>query len=146
MITKDELYVAMNEQHKITVIRLEKLIDEISLGNFRSHITTHALDTSVGSPANNMVITLKGIANDEWKPLSTGITNLDGRISDVLPPGKVLEKGIYVMQFNTKNYYEEKGQKGFYPEVSIQFEVKDDSHYHIPLLINPYGYSTYRGS
>ncbi len=142
----DELHVAMNEQHKITVIRLAKLIDEISSIGHNSQITTHALDTSIGVPASKMIITLKGIINNQWKPISTGITNLDGRITDVLPPGKILEKGIYVMQFNTKNYYEANGQKGFYPEVSIQFEVTDNTHYHIPLLINPFGYSTYRGS
>ena len=93
-----------------------------------------------------MLISLKGFKNGEWKPMSIGITNKDGRIADVLPPGKFLEPANYIMTFNTKNYYESHGKKGFYPEVSIQFTVTDNSHYHIPLLINPYGYSTYRGS
>lgn len=140
----DELNVAMNEQHKITVIRLVKLIEGLSTSaDLRSHLTTHALDTSIGIPANHMLITLK---NSEGKPMSVGITNIDGRISDVLAPGKYLPPATYTMKFNTKNYYESHGQKGFYPEVSIQFTVTDKSHYHIPLLINPFGYSTYRGS
>ncbi|MEZ4792587.1 MAG: 2-oxo-4-hydroxy-4-carboxy-5-ureidoimidazoline decarboxylase [Gelidibacter sp.] len=141
---EDEILVAMNEQHKITVIRLVKLIEGLSeTADLRSHLTTHALDTSIGIPANNMLITLK---NNQGKPMSVGITNTDGRISDVLAPGKYLKPDTYTMTFNTKNYYESHGQKGFYPEVSIQFSVTDKSHYHIPLLINPYGYSTYRGS
>jgi len=143
----DEIYVAMNEQHKITVIRLEKLIEEFSNNvDMSSHITTHALDTSTGIPANEMLITLKGIRDDQWKPISTGITNTDGRIADLLPAGYKIRPGTYVMIFNTLNYFANHNQKGFYPEVSIQFTVSDNSHYHIPLLINPFGYTTYRGS
>ncbi len=143
----DELFVSMNEQHKITVIRLQKMIAGLNQkADLSSHITTHALDTSIGAPASNMMITLKGLRDNEWKPISVGITNSDGRIGDVLPAGRKLKPGNYMMIFNTKKYYEIHNQKGFYPEVSIQFEVTDESHYHIPLLINPYGYSTYRGS
>jgi len=143
----DEIYIAMNEQHKITLIRLAKLIENFSdRADLISHITTHALDTSIGTPAKHMLITLKGLRNDQWKPMSVGITNNDGRISDVLPPGRLLTPGNYTMTFNTGNYYKNNNQNGFYPEASIQFEVTDDSHYHIPLLINPFGYSTYRGS
>ncbi len=143
----DEIYVAMNEQHKITVIRLAKLIEGLSEKvDLKSQITTHALDTSIGKPANNMLITLKGLRSEQWKPISVGITNIDGRISDVLPAGRLLIPGIYTMAFNTANYYKNNNQRGFYPEVSIQFEVTDKSHYHITLLINPFGYTTFRGS
>jgi 5-hydroxyisourate hydrolase/2-oxo-4-hydroxy-4-carboxy-5-ureidoimidazoline decarboxylase len=143
----DEIYVAMNEQHKITVIRLVKLIADLSKKvGLKSHITTHALDTSIGKPANQMAITLKKLRDNEWKPISVGVTNTDGRISDLLPPGHVLISDIYTMTFNTANYYKDKNQKGFYPEASIQFEVADENHYHIPLLLNPFGYSTYKGS
>lgn len=143
----DEIYVAMNEQHKITVIRIAKLIENLSeTVDLNSHITTHALDTSLGKPASQMLITLKGIRDNQWKPMSVGITNNDGRISDVLPPGRLLIPGVYTMTFNTSTYHKNNNQQGFYPEASIQFEVTDNSHYHIPLLINPFGYSTYRGS
>ena len=145
--TKNEIYVAMNEQHKITVIRLAKLIKDLEKkADFSSHITTHALDTSIGIPANGMLITLKSFCDNQWQPLSVGITNADGRISDILPPGQLLSPAIYTMTFNTSRYYKSKNQNGFYPEVSIQFEVTDTNHYHVPLLINPYGYSTYKGS
>ena len=144
---EDEMAVAMNEQHKITVIRLLKLIDGLAeSAAIHSHITAHALDTSIGVPARHMLITLKGFKNGEWKPISVGITDKNGRISDILPPGKLLKPTAYTMTFNTKNYYESCQKIGFYPEVSIQFTVTDESHYHIPLLINPFGYSTYRGS
>jgi len=145
--TEDEIYVAMNEQHKITIIRLVKLIENLSNNPFlKSHITTHALDTSIGIPAKQMVITLKGLHNNKWEPISVGVTNNDGRISDILPAGRFLNTGIYTMIFKTDDYYKNNNQNGFYPEVSIQFKVTDKSHYHIPLLINPFGYSTYRGS
>lgn len=145
--TSDEIYVASNEQHKITVIRLVKLLQNLSeKADLRSHLTTHALDTSIGIPANKMVITLQGLKEDTWKTISVGITNNDGRIADVIAPGKYLSPGSYNIIFKTGDYYKKNNQKGFYPEVAIQFEVTDESHYHVPLLINPFGYSTYRGS
>ncbi len=144
---EDELYVAMNEQHKITVIRLAKLVDGLAEQlPLKSHITTHALDTARGTPAGKMLITFNGFRDGSWKPISVGITNSDGRISDVLPPGRYLIPAVYNMTFHTAGYYKQTEQNGFYPSVSIQFEVSDNSHYHIPLLINPFGYSTYRGS
>jgi len=142
-----EIYVAMNEQHKITVIRLAKLISSLTeKTDIRSHLTTHALDTSIGKPANKMLITLQSFKDEEWKPMSVGITNNDGRIMDVIAPGQYLSPGVYKMVFKTGDYYKNNNQKGFYPEVDIQFEVTDESHYHVPLLINPFGFSTYRGS
>jgi len=143
---EDEIRVAMGEQHKITVIRLVKLIKDLT-GNadLSSHVTTHALDTAIGEPAAGMQITLKSFINGAWSPVSIGITNVDGRVADVLPPGKKL-KGYYMMVFDTEKYYQDHETKSFYPEVAVQFEVVDDSHYHIPLLTNPFGYTTYRGS
>lgn len=143
---EDEIFVAMNEQHKITVIRLAKLVEGLSEIKLGSQLTTHALDTSIGVPAAKMHITLKGMRDNTWKPLSTGITNADGRIADVLPPGRILKTGSYLMVFDTDTYFRKSETNGFYPEVAINFTVTDDSHYHIPLLINPYGYTTYRGS
>ena len=142
-----EIRIAMNEQHKITAIRLAKLVESLAeKADMRSHITTHALDTALGHPAGGMLITLKTFRDGKWKPMSLGITNSDGRIPDVLAPGKKLTPDHYIMEFYTGQYFKGTGQKGFYPEVSIQFTVTDESHYHIPLLINPFGYTTYRGS
>jgi 5-hydroxyisourate hydrolase/2-oxo-4-hydroxy-4-carboxy-5-ureidoimidazoline decarboxylase len=146
--TKDhELHVAMGEQHKISVIRLAKLIDDVkNTADLRSHITTHVLDTTTGIPGKGMQITLNTLTDNIWKPITVGVTNNDGRIADLLPPGKKLEAGNYQLIFNTADYYKAQQQNGFYPEVSIQFTVTDHDHYHVPLLLNPYGYTTYRGS
>jgi len=78
--------------------------------------------------------------------VASGETNTDGRIGDLLSPNATLTVGAYKMHFATAAYHQATAQAVFYPEVEIQFMVKDQSHYHIPLLLNPYGYSTYRGS
>ena len=141
----EELTIAMGEQHKITLIRLRKLLDdEFNLAP--CHITTHVLDTSVGKPGKDITIRLKRPYENGWQTIAQGVTNADGRISDLLAPGRTLLPGNYKMVFNTSQYFSSQNIKGFYPEVEIQFTVFDSSHYHIPLLINPFGFSTYRGS
>jgi len=144
---EDELNIAKGEQHKITVIRLAKLIDDLgATADLRSYITTHVLDTSTGIPAKGMPIKLEGFIDGSWKPIAIGITNNDGRVADLLAPGKLLTAGNYQMIFSTEPYYKNEDQNGFYPQVNIQFKVSDHDHYHVPLLINPYGYTTYKGS
>jgi 5-hydroxyisourate hydrolase/2-oxo-4-hydroxy-4-carboxy-5-ureidoimidazoline decarboxylase len=141
---EEELKVAMGEQQKITLIRLQKLLPDADWSILKSsHITTHVLDTSLGKTGKNICIRLKdGIGN----VLAQGRTNADGRIPDLLPGFRFLPPGPYHMVFDTGAYYQSQNQTGFYPEVDIQFTVFDSAHYHIPLLINPFGYSTYRGS
>jgi 5-hydroxyisourate hydrolase/2-oxo-4-hydroxy-4-carboxy-5-ureidoimidazoline decarboxylase len=143
----EELRIAMGEQHKITMIRFKKLFTD---ANFQflnmSQLTTHVLDTSIGRPGSDITIRLMGKAGDGWQTMAQGVTDADGRISDLLPPEKNLIPGIYKLVFETGNYFAGNNVKGFYPEVEIQFNIIDDVHYHVPLLINPFGYSTYRGS
>jgi len=144
---EEELAIAMGEQHKITILRFKKLIDE---GNWQSlkvsQLTTHVLDTSIGKPGQNITIRMKQFVNGSWQTMAQGVTNADGRIGDLLPPNKNVLPGNYKMVFETGNYFAANDTRGFYPEVEIAFTVFDDSHYHVPLLINPFGYSTYRGS
>jgi 5-hydroxyisourate hydrolase len=111
-----------------------------------SHITTHILDTTKGKPAAGVVIDLYAGSNDEWKFLARGTTNADGRIPDLLKKDMIPERGIYKMRFETKDYFDKEQVKTFYPYVEIIFEISSEEHYHVPLLLNPYGYSTYRGS
>ena len=112
----------------------------------KSPITTHALDTRTGSPARGLAITLSQQNAGEWQEIAAGVTNDDGRIADLLKPG-ALTPGIYQMRFATGAYHEVHQIEGFYPEALITFEVKNtEEHYHIPLLLSPFGYSTYRGS
>lgn len=112
-----------------------------------SQITTHVLDTSIGKPAKEIAVVLEQQdENGGWKEIAHGLTNDDGRIVDWLPKDKVLEQGHYRIVFETGPYFKRHGIKAFYPLVSIVFGLKDSEHYHVPLLLNPYGYSTYRGS
>jgi 5-hydroxyisourate hydrolase len=112
-----------------------------------SQITTHILDTSKGKPAQGVSISLKQPkADGSWTEIGKGETNADGRLPGLLADDKKLAPGIYRLDFDTASYFKAQGVKGFYPEVSITFETTDQSHYHVPLLLNPFGYSTYRGS
>lgn len=143
----EELHIAMGEQMKITLLRFQKLI---STGDWSflkpSQLTSHVLDTAIGKPGKNISICLQMPVNGNWQTIAQGITNADGRAGDLLPSQRNLATGNYKLVFDTESYFATQKTKGFYPEVEIQFSVTDDSHYHVPLLINPFGYSTYRGS
>jgi len=143
----EEMNIAMGEQHKITLIRFKKLLDNANFQFLQmSQLTTHVLDTSIGKPGRDITIRLMQGNADGWQAIAQGVTNVDGRVADLLPPEKKLAPGNYKLVFETGNYFTANNVKGFYPEVEIQFIVTDDTHYHVPLLINPFGYSTYRGS
>jgi len=111
-----------------------------------SQLTTHILDTTRGKPAKDVTIILYRGDNDQWEEIARGFTNNDGRIPDLLNKDIVLQKGIYKLRFETKDYFDKNGIATFYPYVEIIFDVTSQEHYHIPLLLNPFGYSTYRGS
>jgi 5-hydroxyisourate hydrolase len=111
-----------------------------------SPITTHALDTRLGTPAKGLPISLSRYEEGQWQELASGVTNDDGRITNLLKPGE-LTPGIYQMRFDTGVYHQIHQVEGFYPEALITFDIKNiEQHYHIPLLLSPFGYSTYRGS
>ena len=113
-----------------------------------SAITTHVLDTARGRPAANVPITLdRKLADGSWSRVGQGATDADGRLRTLLPSGAALERGVYRITFDTASYFSALGIEGFYPEASVVFEVRaPGEHYHVPLLLNPFGYSTYRGS
>ncbi|MBW3671132.1 MAG: hydroxyisourate hydrolase [Acidobacteria bacterium] len=111
----------------------------------RSPITTHVLDTALGRPAAGITIRLSRIDGSDIE-LASGTTNDDGRIADLLAPGS-LEASTYRVTFETGPYFEAAGRPVFYPEVSVVFTIRETTqHYHVPLLLSPFGYSTYRGS
>jgi 5-hydroxyisourate hydrolase len=112
-----------------------------------SPITTHVLDTARGCPARDIPVSLEIQApHQSWKLLARGATNEDGRVKNLLEERSELYPGLYRMTFHTEKYLAQSGG-GFYPYVQVAFEIKDArQHYHIPLLLSPYGYSTYRGS
>lgn len=112
-----------------------------------SPITTHILDTARGCPAAGVPVSIEFEHNGDWAALAKGKTNNDGRIMDLLPSDKPLEAGRYRMRFETSVYFSENNTQGFYPYVEVVFDITAPSeHYHVPLLLSPFGFSTYRGS
>jgi 5-hydroxyisourate hydrolase len=111
-------------------------------------ITTHVLDTSVGRPAAGVALRLEALAEDgSVTLLSHEATDADGRCRTLIPEGRAAAAGVYRLTFETGAYFEGQGVTAFFPAVSILFRVTDASqHHHVPLLLSPYGYSTYRGS
>ncbi|NKB62377.1 MAG: hydroxyisourate hydrolase [Gammaproteobacteria bacterium] len=111
-----------------------------------SQITTHILDTSRGKPAKGVLIELFHYHPDQWTSLGQAKTDEDGRVSDLLLEDHLLAGGMYKLRFDVDGYYQNNNES-FYPYVEIAFRVAEGGeHYHIPLLLNPFGYSTYRGS
>jgi 5-hydroxyisourate hydrolase len=109
-------------------------------------ITTHILDTSAGRPAQGITVVLETHAGGAWKIIGRGMTDADGRVSSLLPEGKLVA-GTYRLRFETGAYFAGRHVAAFYPSVEITFEVRDAAqHYHVPLLLSPFGYTTYRGS
>jgi len=113
-----------------------------------SPITTHVLDTASGRPASGLPVTLESQSGDgRWAVVGKGVTDADGRVGQLLPAGASLRPGLYRLTFDTQSYFVAQELEGFYPQVTVVFEVRDPTqHYHIPLLLSPFGYSTYRGS
>jgi 5-hydroxyisourate hydrolase len=112
-----------------------------------SHITTHVLDVSLGRPAANVSVILEAqSAAGQWTETTRGTTDADGRLRE-WAAAKALPAGIYRLTFDTRAYFVARKIASMYPQVVIVFEVRDaQEHYHIPLLLSPFGYSTYRGS
>ena len=107
-----------------------------------SHVTTHVLDSALGKPAEGVPVALY---DNEGQLVATGATNADGRVSDL--GSEIPDVGVYQLVFETGDYFEASGQVGFYPRVTIDFVLADGaSHYHVPVLLSPFAYSTYRGS
>ncbi|MEO6000206.1 MAG: hydroxyisourate hydrolase [Chitinophagaceae bacterium] len=111
-----------------------------------SQITSHVLDTSKGSPASGIMVVLYEWNNNDWREINSKITSNDGRVTDLLNADLIVKTGIYKLKFNTREYFEKLSIRTFYPFIEIAFEITNEEHHHVPLLLNPFGYSTYRGS
>jgi 5-hydroxyisourate hydrolase len=106
-----------------------------------SAITTHVLDTATGRPAAGIHVVLHYQEPQGWKAVGVGITDADGRVQTLLPDDYPLAAGTYSLIFNTDQY------SAFYRKVQVEFTIQDTTRkYHLPLLLSPFGYSTYRGS
>lgn len=114
-------------------------------------ISTHVLDISIGRPARGVPVELERMGesvfggSSSWELVGAGATDMDGRNRELTPA--TVEPGLYRLRFNTESYFSANGHKGFFPVVEITFRVEDGAQgYHVPLLLSPFGYSTYRGS
>ena len=113
-----------------------------------SRITTHVLDTSRGHPAAGISVTLE-VQTDagDWRIIGRGKTDADGRLKSLTDEGDALSEGVYRLTFETGDYFAAQGVETFYPLSVVVFRVRDAAeHYHVPLLVSPFGHSTYRGS
>lgn len=108
-------------------------------------LSTHVLDATNGRPATAVPLSLHRRTDEGWQLVGDGVTDDDGRCRSMAPDG--LGAAVYRLLFDTGAYFAAAGVSGFYPEVAIVFEVTEpDRHHHVPLLLSPFAYSTYRGS
>ena len=113
-----------------------------------SRISTHVLDTSLGRPASGVRVTLWSVDGDGGeRQIAQGTTDNDGRISDLVPGDQALTVGVFALRFEIAEYFEAHGIETFFPYASVHFRVTESTaRHHVPLLLSPHGYSTYRGS
>jgi 5-hydroxyisourate hydrolase len=111
-------------------------------------VSTHVLDIAQGKPARDVVVRLeRRESSGSWIVLSSSRTDGDGRCSQLLPENDALRAGLYRLSFDAASYHHAENTEGFYPVVQITFQVREgESQFHIPLLLSPHGYTTYRGS
>lgn len=113
----------------------------------RSPITTHVLDLQRGRPASGLSVQLEHRKDDGWVTLARGTTDADGRASGLMRSDQRPERGMYRLTFDTGAWFAAHETQGFYPFVTIVFEIqRPDEHHHVPLLLGAHGYTTYRGS
>ena len=110
-------------------------------------VSTHVLDTSAGRPASSVPVRLQRLDGDKWIDVSRSTTDDDGRVPAMLPLRTPAQPGTFRLTFDVAGYFAARGQDAFYTTIAIDFVVRDAAqHYHVPLLLSPFGYSTYRGS
>lgn len=113
--------------------------------NYR--LSSHILDIDAGVPASGVKITLEKMNPDgTWSFVDQKTTDENGRVKDFLEKGTDDSDGIYRLTYHVKPYFERKGIKTFYPFIEVAFEISGDKHYHVPITLSPFGYSTYRGN
>lgn len=114
------------------------------------YLTTHVLDTARGCPAEGIAIALYAVSGNSHRKIAEAVTNADGRTDSPILPEDAFKPGTYELIFFTGDYLRATGQAGadplFLDQVPIRFGMAEEDHYHVPLLLSPYGYSTYRGS
>lgn len=112
-----------------------------------SHISTHVLDTARGTPAAGVKVTLEQLRDGDWVEVGVAATDANGRIGNLVPAGTEIAAGEYQLRFATGDYFSGLGEVVFYPFVSVRVRIDAaQTKHHLPLLLSPFGYSTYRGT
>ncbi len=109
-------------------------------------ITSHVLDTARGRPAGGLAVALAMRTEGGWTDVGAAATGPDGRVTNLLPESAARTAGVYRLRFEIGDYYGRLNLPTFYPYADVVFTVEEEGHYHVPLLLSPWGYSTYRGS
>ncbi|HYC51660.1 MAG TPA: hydroxyisourate hydrolase [Gemmatimonadaceae bacterium] len=110
-------------------------------------ITTHVLDVSTGKPAAQVRVSLSRVEGSTRKPIGAGLTDADGRLKELVRRGSEPGAGVFELQFETGPYFRARGVEHFHPHIIVVVEITDPKqHYHVPLLVSPFGYTTYRGT
>lgn len=111
-------------------------------------ITTHVLDTAYGEPGRGIGVVLSRLASaGSWETVGEGTTDADGRLRSLVSAETAVAPGVYRLVFDTASYFARRGVPALYPEIIVVFETAPgQAHYHVPLLLSPFGYTTYRGT
>ncbi|CAO95213.1 hydroxyisourate hydrolase [Erwinia tasmaniensis] len=113
----------------------------------KNPLSVHVLNLQTGVPTAGVAVELEQQQKQGWVKLASGITDKNGRIAELYPAGQSMATGHYKVVFKTGDYFKQQQQPTFFPEIPVIFQVeKSGEHYHIPLLLSQYGYSTYRGN
>lgn len=113
----------------------------------KNPLSVHVLNTETGLPSSNITVVLEAQQGDKWVTLNEGKTDNNGRITELYPKDTNLQKGVYKVTFKTGDWFKANNKRSFFPEVPVVFVIDGNlEHYHIPLLLSSYGYSTYRGN
>lgn len=132
----------------LTIFFFLSFLTIVSYGRERTYqLSSHILDINAGKPAPGVRITLSRLEGDNvWRQIDEKLTDANGRVRDFLEQDGSGNTGIYRLTYHVGPYFKSRGEESFYPFVEVVFEIKDDSHYHVPITLSPYGYSTYRGN
>lgn len=117
------------------------------IGAPRNPVSVHVLDLQTGQPSAGISVTIERREDAHWVPLAEAVTDTDGRVEALYPAGTPLQQGEYRLTFQTGAWFKARHTETLYPVVQIVMAIDGSAgHYHVPLLLSPYGYSTYRGS
>ena len=123
------------------------MMGQVTAETPRNPVSVHVLNTQTGKPSAGVKVDLEQREGDRWIRLASQSTDADGRIGAFYPEGKPFHAGEYRVTFHTGDYFRRQQQQTFFPDVPVNFQVANtQEHYHIPLLLSQYGFSTYRGS